>query len=157
MGRGNRCADLNEVYVRIEVACKEQPAIHFQHMEEQLEAMRDQVEALTTQLSNMGGHNRRRRQPRPRYLGVEDKFIIESELVNPYVGHGVRRRFPTTQAHAIPWEVGVNLDTLKFHSYLQLEEFLATEKNRKIRPKKRCLERRRGLGVNRLQRSKMNL
>ena len=97
MGRGNRCVDINKVYVRIEAARKEQLVICLQHMEEQLKAMRDQVEALTTRLSNMGSNNVRRRQPRPQYAGAEDKFIVESEPVNPFVEHRVQRRFPTTQ------------------------------------------------------------
>jgi hypothetical protein len=97
MGRGNRYADINEVYVRIEAARKEQLVICLQHMEEQLEAMRDQVEALTTRFSNMGVNNVRHCQPRPQHAGPEDKFIVESKLVNPFVECRVRRRFPTTQ------------------------------------------------------------
>jgi hypothetical protein len=45
--------------------------------------------------------------------GVEDKFIIESEPVNPYMGHRVQKEFPTAQAHAISRDTGVKLDTQK--------------------------------------------
>jgi hypothetical protein len=58
MGRSNRLADMNEVHVCTETARKEQLVTWWLHMEEQFEAIRDQFEALPTQLSNMGGHNK---------------------------------------------------------------------------------------------------
>jgi hypothetical protein len=86
MGRSNRFAEIDKVYVHTETARKKQPAIrlwhmsggsdscrcqprlrfveaegkfivkHWQHKEDQFRAMRDQIEDLTTQLSNLRGH-----------------------------------------------------------------------------------------------------
>jgi hypothetical protein len=57
MGRSNRFADMDKVYVHTGTASKEQPAIHLQHMN--------------------GGSNSCRRQPRPRIAKVEGKSIAE--------------------------------------------------------------------------------
>jgi hypothetical protein len=87
MGRSNRFADMNEVNMHMEIARKEQPAIHLcfmgdglndchrqpilqfveaegkfiietrQHMEEQFAELEDQLETLATQISNLCGHN----------------------------------------------------------------------------------------------------
>jgi hypothetical protein len=86
MGRSNHFVDMDEVYVHTETAHKEQPAIRLRHMsggsdschrqqrlrfteaegkfiverwqhkEDQFWAMRDQIEDLTPQLSNLRGH-----------------------------------------------------------------------------------------------------
>jgi hypothetical protein len=46
-------------------------------------------------LADMDGLSVRRRQPRLRYTGVGDKFIVKSEPASPYVGCRVRKEFPT--------------------------------------------------------------
>jgi hypothetical protein len=86
MGRSNHFAEMDEVYVHTGIALKEQPTIRLRHMsggsdncrrqprprfageegkfiaerrqhkEDQFRAMRDQIEDLTTQLSNLRGH-----------------------------------------------------------------------------------------------------
>jgi hypothetical protein len=86
MGRSNRFAEMDEEYVHTETARKEQPAIRLRHMsggsdschrqprprftevegksiaerwqykEDQFRAMRDEIEELTAQLSNLRGH-----------------------------------------------------------------------------------------------------
>jgi hypothetical protein len=85
MGRSNLFEDMNEVYVHTETTRKEQPAICLRHMsdgldscrqprprfvedegkfiaerlqykEDQFRVMRNQIEDLTTQLSNLRGH-----------------------------------------------------------------------------------------------------
>jgi hypothetical protein len=86
MERSNRFLEMDEVYMHMETTHKEQPAIRlrdmsggsdschrqprprftekegksiverWQHKEDQLWAMRDQIEDLTTQLSNLRGH-----------------------------------------------------------------------------------------------------
>ena len=86
MGKSNRFAEMDEVYVHMETTRKEQPAIClrymsggsdncrrqprlqlaeaegkfiakcWQHEEDQFRAMWDQIEDLTTQLSNLCGH-----------------------------------------------------------------------------------------------------
>ena len=55
-------------YDHEEVVRREQSVVRWQHVEEQFVAMRDQVKALTTLLSNMGGHNKRSHQPPPHVL-----------------------------------------------------------------------------------------
>jgi hypothetical protein len=80
MGRSNCCVDMNEVQLRKETTHKEQPAICLWHMSggptscrrqprprfvevkgksiaERWQHVEDQIEGLTTPLSNMGGHN----------------------------------------------------------------------------------------------------
>jgi hypothetical protein len=57
MGRSNRFAEMDEVYVHTGTARKEQPAIRLRHMS--------------------GGSDSCRRQPRPRFAGEEGKFITE--------------------------------------------------------------------------------
>jgi hypothetical protein len=65
---------------------KEQPAICLRHMEEKFGGLNmpkkgrahTQHGVPTNQLADMGGPNVRRRQPRPRYAGAEDKLIAET-------------------------------------------------------------------------------
>jgi hypothetical protein len=89
MGRSNRFADMDKVYMHTETTRKEQSVIllrhmsggsdscrrqprppfaeaegkfiakHWQYKEDQFWARRDQIEDLTTQLSNLHGHKRR--------------------------------------------------------------------------------------------------
>jgi hypothetical protein len=79
------------------------------HMEEQFTVLGDQIKALTTQLSNMGGHNGN---------GSRD---LSAE-------RGTHRRQHCAQAHANQWENGFKLNILEFQGWLQPEEFLVTEK-----------------------------
>ena len=46
-------------------------------------------------------------------MGVGDKFIVESELANPYAGCGVQKEFRIAQAHAISRDACIKLDTQK--------------------------------------------
>jgi hypothetical protein len=57
MGRSNHFAEMDDVYVHTETACKEQPAIRLRHMS--------------------GGSDSCRRQPRQRFVGAEGKIIAE--------------------------------------------------------------------------------
>jgi hypothetical protein len=57
MGRSNRFAEMDKVYVHTKTTRKEQPAIRLRHMS--------------------GGSDSCRRQPRPRFTGAEGKFIAE--------------------------------------------------------------------------------
>jgi hypothetical protein len=79
------------------------------HMEEQFTILGDQIKALTTQLSNMGGHNGN---------GSGD----------PSVEHGTYRSQHRVQAHSNQWENGFKLNIPKFQGWLLLEDFLVTEK-----------------------------
>jgi hypothetical protein len=86
MGRSDRLADMNEVYVHTKTTRKEQPAICLRHIEEKFGGLtvpkkgraRTQHGVPTNQLADMDGPNVRRRQPRPRYAGAEDKLIAET-------------------------------------------------------------------------------
>ena len=88
MGRSNRLADMNEVYVQMKTARKEQPAICLRHMDEKFGGLtmpkkgcaRTQHEIPTSQLADMDGLNVRCCQPRPRYTGAKDKVIAETRL-----------------------------------------------------------------------------
>jgi hypothetical protein len=135
MGRSDCLADMNKVYVRIEATHKEHPVIHlkhigggpngcrrqprprfgevegkfitdrWQHMEEQFAAMGDQIEAFTTRLSNMGGHNGN---------GFE----------NPFVERRMHGCLYHEQAHANKRVNGFKLNISEFQGDLQPEEFL---------------------------------
>ena len=73
MGRSNRLADMNEVYVHTKTSRKEQPVIRLQHMEEKFSGQtvrkkgraRTQHGVPTNHLADMDGLNICRRQPRP--------------------------------------------------------------------------------------------
>jgi hypothetical protein len=74
---GSRCVDMNEVHVRTVTTRKEQLATWWQHMDEQFEAIRNHINAFTTRLSNMGGHNKRHHQPLPHVSEEEDEHNDE--------------------------------------------------------------------------------
>ena len=61
----------------------------------------------------MDGPSTRRCQPKSQNAEVGDKFIVESEPINPLVGGEVQRKYPMAQAHAISLDVSVKLDTQK--------------------------------------------
>ena len=77
----------------------------------------DQIKALTTQVSNMGGHNGN---------GSGDRSAER----------GTHRRQHRVQAHANQWENRFKLNIPEFQGWLQPEEFLVTEKIEKIDKKK---------------------
>jgi hypothetical protein len=60
--------------------------IHLRHMEEKVDGLtvpkkehvRTQHDVPTDQLADMDGPNVHHRQSRPRYVGVEDKFITKT-------------------------------------------------------------------------------
>jgi hypothetical protein len=138
MGRSNRFADMNEVYVHTKTARKEQPAICLWHMgrgpndcrrqprlqsavaegknnaetrqykEDQFWALEDRHEASPTQISNLYRHN-----------GNESR--------NPYAERQMHGRQHHAQAHATRWVDGFKLDIPKFQGDLQPEEFMDQE------------------------------
>jgi hypothetical protein len=69
-------------------------------MEEQFTILEDQIKALTTQFSNMGGYN-------------------ESGSKNQFTEHRTQGRQHLAQAHANQWVSRFKLDTPKFQSCLQ--------------------------------------
>ena len=81
---GNRYANLHGVYEHEKSVHGEQEAAWWQQMEEQFENMRDQVEALTIQLSNMGGHNRHYHQTPLHISEEEDGHDDGYESGNPF-------------------------------------------------------------------------
>jgi hypothetical protein len=76
---------MNEVYVHMKIARKEQPAICLRHMEERFGGLTvpkkgrvcTQHGVPTDHLTDMDGPNIHRRQPRSWYTGAGDKFIAE--------------------------------------------------------------------------------
>jgi hypothetical protein len=86
MGRGDRLADMNEVYVHTKTARKEQPTICLQRMEEKFGSLtvpkkgcaHTQHGVPTNQLTDTDSPNIRRCQPRPRDVGAEDKLISKT-------------------------------------------------------------------------------
>jgi hypothetical protein len=78
MGRSDRLADMNEVYVYMKTTHKEQLLICLRHMEERFGGLtvpkkgcsRTQHGVPTDHLADMDGLNIRRRQPRPWYMGT---------------------------------------------------------------------------------------
>jgi hypothetical protein len=86
MGRSDRLIDMNEVYVYTKTTCKEQLTIHLRHMEERFGSLTvwkkgrvcTQHEVPTDHLADMDGPNICRCQPRPWYVGAENKFITET-------------------------------------------------------------------------------
>jgi hypothetical protein len=74
-------------------------------MEEQFTVLGDQIKALATKFSNMGGHNGD---------GSGGPFAERRT-------HGHQHR---AQAHANQWENRFKLNILEFHGDLQSEEFL---------------------------------
>ena len=135
MGRSNRFADMNEVYVHTEIARKEQSTIRLWH--------------------TGGGPNGCRRQPIPRFVEAKDKFIaeiqqhMEKQFValedqletsptqifnvcghngngswNPYVECQTHECQDHAQAHATRWVDEFKLDIPKFQGDLQLKEFM---------------------------------
>jgi hypothetical protein len=78
-------------------------------MEDRFEAMRDQIEALTNRLSNMGGHS-------------------GSGSRNPFAERRTHERQHHVQVHANRWVNWVKLDIPEFQVCLQTKEFLVTKK-----------------------------
>jgi hypothetical protein len=84
MGRSDRLADMNEVYMHTKTACKEQLVILFEAMEEKFDGLTmrkkghvcTQHGVPTNHLADMDGLNIHRRQPIPWYTGAEDKLIV---------------------------------------------------------------------------------
>jgi hypothetical protein len=112
---------MNKVYMCTEASHKEQQAISLWHMEEKFGGLtmwkkgcvHTQHGVPTDHLANMDCPKVRHRQPRPRHAVAEDKFIFESEPINPYMGREVRKEFLTAEAHAISWDTHVKLNTQK--------------------------------------------
>jgi hypothetical protein len=73
--------DMNEVYVRIEAAHKEQPTIRLQQMKEMFRAKKGSC-THPTWGPYMDGPNVCRCQPRPLYVGAEDKkYVSKRDLL----------------------------------------------------------------------------
>jgi hypothetical protein len=85
MGRNDCLANMNKVYVHMKTTRKDQPVIRLRYMEEKFggQTMRKKGRASTqhgvptNQLADMDGPNVCLHQPRPWYIGAEDKFIAE--------------------------------------------------------------------------------
>jgi hypothetical protein len=90
----------------------------WQYKEDQFWAMRDQIEDLTTQLSNLFHHS-------------------EDESRNPFTDRRTQGRQHLAQAHANQWVSRFKLDTPEFRSCLQPKEFMEAKKKKKNFHKKK--------------------
>jgi hypothetical protein len=77
------------------------------------ERARSQHGVPTNHLANVVGPSVHHHQLRPRYVGVGDKFIVESKPAKPYAEHGIQKEFPMAQVHVISRDVGAKLNTKK--------------------------------------------
>ena len=85
MGRSNRLADMNEVYMHTKVARMVQPAIRLWHMEERFSGLTMQKKGHahtqhgvpTDHLADMDRLNVHRCQPRPWFAEEEGKSIAK--------------------------------------------------------------------------------
>ena len=147
MGRSDRLANMNKVHVCTETTRKEQSAIRLRHMsggpngchrqlrprfaeaegksnaewwqykEDRLRVMKDQIEDLTTQVSDWCHHN-----------GNGSK--------NPFTERQTQGRQHLAQAHANWWVSRFKLDIPEFQGCLWPKEYMVIEKNRKFPQKK---------------------
>jgi hypothetical protein len=99
-GRGQCFVGLEDVYNHEEMVCEEQVEAYQAHLKAQFASSRDQIEALTKQLSNRGGQRGRRHTPSPHVSEEEDEQSVEDGFGNPFVKRGVHGHQPLVQAHA---------------------------------------------------------
>jgi hypothetical protein len=96
-GRGNRFAHLEDVNDCQESAREEPPATYQEHSEAQFASLREQIAALTKQLSIKNERDRSQHIPSPHKSEEEDAHM-EDENGNPFAERGVRRHQPLVQA-----------------------------------------------------------
>jgi hypothetical protein len=111
---------LEDVYNCDETPLEEQAAAYQQHSEAQFASLRDQIEALSKQVANVGGCREHQHISSPHVSKQSDGDGSE----NPFVELGVHGHQPLIQAHANQWEFGFKLNIPKFQGVLQPEEFL---------------------------------
>jgi hypothetical protein len=96
-GRGNRFAHLEDVNNRKE-PIREEPLVPYQaHSEAQFASLREQIAALTKQLSIESGRDKRWHIPSP-HESNEDDACMEDEDGNPFAERGVHGHQPLVQA-----------------------------------------------------------
>jgi hypothetical protein len=116
-GRGNRFAHLEDVNNRKEPVREEPPAAYQAHLEAQFASLREQIAALTKQLSIESGQDRRRHIPSP-HESERDDTCMEDEDENPFVERGVHRHQPLVLAQANKWKSGFKLNVPEFQGWL---------------------------------------
>jgi hypothetical protein len=122
-GRGNRFAHLEDMNNRQEPVREEPLATYQEHSEAQFASLREQIAALTKQLSIKNERDRSQHIPSLHESEKEDARM-EDENGNPFAERIVHRHQPLVQAQANRWESGFKLDIPKFSGALQPEEFL---------------------------------
>jgi hypothetical protein len=121
--RGNHFAHLEDVN-SLEEPVREESLIAYQaHSKAQFASLREQIAALTKQLSIGSGRDRRWHIPSS-HESKEEDTRMEDEDGNPFAGRGVHVYQPLVQAQANRWESDFKLDILEFNRGLQPEEFL---------------------------------
>ena len=98
-GRGNRFAHLEDMNSHEEPIREEPLAAYQAHSEAQFVSLREQIAALTKQLSIGSGRDRHRHIPSP-HKSEEEDTRMEDEDGNPFAGHRVHGHQPLVQAQA---------------------------------------------------------
>ena len=122
-GKRNHFAHLEDVNDRQEPVREEPPATYQEHSEAQFASLREQIAALTKQLSIKNEQDRCRHIPSP-HESEEEDARMEDDNGNPFAEHGVHKHQPLVQAQANWWEFSFKLDIQEFNGGLQPEEFL---------------------------------
>jgi hypothetical protein len=101
-GRGNRFAHLGDVNDRQEPVREEPPATYQEHSEAQFTSLREQIAALTKQLSIKNERDRSRHIPSPHELEEEDARM-EDEKGNPFAGNAHASTPCTSLGQSVGW------------------------------------------------------
>jgi hypothetical protein len=96
-GRDNRFAHLEDVNNHKEPVREEPLAAYQAHSEAQFVSLREQIAALTKQLSIESGRDKHRHIP-SLHESKEDDACMEDEDGNPFAEHRVHRHQPLVQA-----------------------------------------------------------
>jgi hypothetical protein len=122
-GRGNHFAHLEDVNDHEEPVQEEPLAAYQAHSEAQFASLREQIAALTKQLSIKNERDRRRHIPSP-HESEEEDARMEDENGNPFVERRVHKHQTLVRAQANWWESYFQLNIPEFNGGLQPEEFL---------------------------------
>jgi hypothetical protein len=115
---GNRFAHLEDMNDRKEPVREEPQATYQAHSEAQFASLREQIAALTKQLSIGNGRDKRWHIPSP-YESEEEDARVEDEDENPFTECGVHIHQLLVQAQANRWESDFKLDIPEFNGGLQ--------------------------------------
>jgi hypothetical protein len=102
---------------------QEEPLVAYQaHSEAQFASLREQIAALTKQLSIESGQDKCWHIP-SLHESEEEDVCMEDEDENPFAERRVHEHQPLIQAQANRWESGFKLNIPEFQGWSQLEKF----------------------------------